>query len=158
MTQCDRKAEIIDAKPRLEQSRAQSILWLLEELQIPYRLKTFKRGSDKLAPPELKKIHPLGKSPVVTIERAGQTKPLVLAESGLIVEYLVEHFGGVEKDLVPARYEEGNSSGEETEAYMRYRFYMHYTEGSLMPLLVFSLVVNGKRSHPFYPASNNFVD
>jgi glutathione S-transferase len=144
---CDRKktSDSIDQllrDNRLEQSRSQRILWLLEELQIPYHLKTFKRDSHRLAPAELKKIHPLGKSPIVTIERPGQAKPLVLAESGVIVEYLVEHFGGAEKGLVPQRYVDGNS-GEETEAYLRYKFYMHYTEGSLMPPLVVSVVVNG---------------
>ena len=58
--------------------------------QIPYELKTYKRGSDKLAPPELKQVHPLGKSPVITVEVPGRTEPLVLAESAAIVEYLCE--------------------------------------------------------------------
>lgn len=61
------------------------ILW-----QIPYELKTYKRGKDKLAPPELKKVHPLGKSPVITVETPGRSQPLVLAESAAIVEYLCE--------------------------------------------------------------------
>lgn len=68
--------------------------------QIPYELKTYKRGSDKLAPPELKQVHPLGKSPVITIERPGGGKPLVLAESGAIVEYLCERQTSSLRDLI----------------------------------------------------------
>lgn len=74
--------------PRLEVSRSHRILWLLEELQVPYELKTYKRTKDRLAPPELKQVHPLGKSPVVTIEAPGSSRPLVLAESAAIAEYL----------------------------------------------------------------------
>jgi len=69
----------------LETSRSQRILWLLEELGVPYELKIYQRDkATKLAPPELKKIHPLGKSPVIT--DGGE----VIAESGAIIEYLVE--------------------------------------------------------------------
>lgn len=133
---------------RLNESRAQNILWLLEALQLPYQLKPFKRGPDGFAPAELKQIHPLGKSPVVTIERPGQTQPLVLAESGNIIEYLVDHFGGVEKGLVPQRYVDG--SGEETESWLRYRFFMHYSEGSLMPNLLLALILNSAYIRLFY--------
>ena len=72
---------------RLEASRSHRILWLLEELKILYELKTYKRQK-MLAPPELKKIHPMGKAPIVTIETPGTSQPLVLAESSAIVEYL----------------------------------------------------------------------
>lgn len=132
---------------RLNESRAQNILWLLEALQVPYQLQPFKRGPDGFAPPELKQIHPLGKSPVITIERPGQTTPLVLAESGNIIEYLVDRFGGVEKGLVPKRY---GDDGEETESWLRYRFFMHYAEGSLMPNLMLALIVNSTWDLPFY--------
>ena len=74
---------------RLETSRAQRILWLFEELKVPYQLKTYKRTKERFAPAELKEVHPLGKSPVVTIEVPGR-EPLVLAESASIVEYLCE--------------------------------------------------------------------
>jgi hypothetical protein len=70
--------------------------------QIPYELKTYKRGSDKLAPPELKQVHPLGKSPVITIETPGRSEPLVLAESAAIVEYLCESVLNVERAICPA--------------------------------------------------------
>jgi glutathione S-transferase len=61
----------------------------LEELKVPYELKTYKR-QNMLAPPELKKVHPLGKAPVLTVEAAGSSKPLVFAESSAIVEYICE--------------------------------------------------------------------
>lgn len=132
---------------RLEQSRSQRILWLLEELNIPYELKTFKRGPDMLAPQELKDVHPLGKSPVIGIENANTTKPLILAESGFITEYLCDHFNG--ERLVPKRYKEGKEGevGAETDEWIRYRYYMHYAEGSLMPFLLLSLVMNGEPFH-----------
>lgn len=136
---------------RLNQSRAQSTLWLLETLNVPYDLKTFQRDKkDKLAPPELKAIHPLGKSPVISIERPEYSKPLVVAESGAIFEYLLSHYGGAEKGLIPPRYasEEDEAKNVETEAYLRYRYFMYYVEGSLMPHLVMSLVVDGTNPLP----------
>jgi glutathione S-transferase len=131
---------------RLEHSRAQRILWLLEELHLTYELKTFKRGADMLAPKELKDIHPLGKSPLLSIETPGSPKPLVLAESGLIMEYLCDHFGGDRLNLIPKRYVAGKAEqvGGETEEWMRYRYYMHYTEGSFMPFLVMQLVMDSE--------------
>ncbi|KAJ6078291.1 hypothetical protein N7467_008044 [Penicillium canescens] len=134
----------------LEQSRSHRILWLLEELQLKYELKTFKRRADKLAPAELKEVHPLGKSPLITIEAPGATKPLVLAESGAIMEYLVDHFGAVRPTLVPQRYLAGREGqvGGETENWMRYRYFMHYVEGSLMPFLVMTLVNDSIRNAP----------
>ena len=114
----------------LETSRSQRILWLLEELQLPYELKVYARDkATRLAPPELKKIHPLGKSPVLTDGAE------VLAESGAIIEYLVEtygqHAGGELARLQPAL---------GTPAHRQNRFWMHYAEGSLMNWLVMKLV------------------
>ena len=107
-----------------------------------YELKTYKR-KNMLAPAELKKIHPLGKSPVISVESEGMSKPLVLAESGLIVEYLVDHFG---PQLLPKKYQEGKEGqvGGETEEWIRYRYYMHYSEGSIMPYLVVALLMTSK--------------
>jgi glutathione S-transferase len=104
----------------LEESRAQRIAWLLEELNLEYEIKVFKRTTLGVAPKELKEIHPLGKSPVIEIQPEGAEKPIVLAESGLIVEYLAEHFGG---DLIPRRYPVGvdGGIGKETEEWMRYK-------------------------------------
>lgn len=114
----------------LETSRSQRVLWLLEELGVPYELKIYPRDkATKLAPPELKKIHPLGKSPVITDN--GE----VIAESGAIIEYLVETYGaqagGDLADLQPAR---------GTPEYRQCRFWMHYAEGSLMNWLVMKMV------------------
>ncbi|KAJ5578785.1 uncharacterized protein N7459_007749 [Penicillium hispanicum] len=137
----------------LEQSRSHRILWLLEELQLKYELKTFKRRADKLAPAELKKVHPLGKSPVITIEAPGSSSPLVLAESAAIVEYLCDHFGQMRPTLVPERYLPGRQGqvGGEREEWMRYRYFMHYVEGSLMPFLVMTLVNDTiRKSPPFF--------
>ncbi|KAL5359972.1 glutathione S-transferase [Aspergillus floccosus] len=133
----------------LEKSRSQRICWLLEELGLEYSLKTFKRHPETMmAPPELKKIHPLGKSPVLTIETPNTAKPLVLAESAAIVEYLCDHFGG--DKLVPRRYPDGQEGqvGAETEEWMRYRYFMHYAEGTLMPFLVMQLVMDSVKNAP----------
>jgi glutathione S-transferase len=119
---------------------------VLEALSIPYEVKTFKRNAEKVASPELLAIHPLGKSPVITIERPEYSKPLVVAESGAIVDYLLDHFGGEEKGLVPKRYasEEDAAKNLETESWLRYKYYMYYIEGSLMPQLVTSLIIDGE--------------
>ncbi|KAL1296711.1 hypothetical protein AAFC00_000185 [Neodothiora populina] len=124
----------------LEKSRSQRIVWLLEECKIPYEIKIFKRY-EKRADPELKKIHPLGKSPVVGIQPPGAAQPIILAESGLITEYFTEHFA---PHLAPKRYAEGGKEGPglETESWFRYRYYMHYAEGSLMPPMVTNLIFN----------------
>ncbi|KAJ2896614.1 Glutathione S-transferase 1 [Zalerion maritima] len=111
-----------------------------------------------LAPPELQEIHPLGKSPVLSIAVPGREKPLVLAESGLIAEYLAEHFaGGIDGEegksgLVPKRWQEGQEGklGGETEEWLRYKYYLHYAEGSLMPVLLISLIL-GRLKSPSIP-------
>jgi glutathione S-transferase len=109
----------------LENSRSQRILWLLEELGLPYEVRRYARDrKTMLAPPELRQVHPLGKSPVV--EDEGR----VVAETGAIVEYLVEKAGG---RLGPP----GNR-----ESVLRYRHFLHYAEGSMMPPLLALLVVN----------------
>jgi glutathione S-transferase len=120
---------------------------LLEELGVPYELKTYKREADKLADPKLKEIHPLGKSPVVVIETPGSKQPLVLAESAAIVEYLCDYYG---KWLIPQRYQDGKDGqiGGETESWIRYRMFMHYAEGSIMPLMLLSLVVSSAWKRP----------
>ena len=126
----------------LETSRSQRILWLLEELGVPYELKVYRRNAaTRLAPPELKAVHPLGKSPVVTDD--GE----VIAESGAIIEYLVEKFGsrgqGELAHLQPA---------PGTPEYRQCRYWMHYAEGSLMNWLVMKLVFVSipKRPMPFF--------
>lgn len=91
-----------------------------------------------LAPDDMKKIHPLGKSPIIKIEASNMVEPLILAESGFMTEYIVEHFA---PHLMPKRYREGKDGqvGGETEEWLRYRYYMHYAEGSLMSTLLIAL-------------------
>jgi glutathione S-transferase len=116
----------------LNNSRSQRVLWLLEELEVPYELVKYERDpKTSLAPPELQKIHPLGKSPVVT--DGGET----IAESANILEYIVETYG--KGRLVPA-------TG--TPDYRRYRYFMHYAEGSLMPFLLLRLITSRIRKAP----------
>lgn len=100
---------------------------------------------NKLAPPELAKIHPLGKSPVITITAPGASEPVVIAESGFIFQYLAEHFKE-KKDLAPKRWKDGQESKllGETEAWMRYQYFLHYSEGSLMPNLVQHLIMTSE--------------
>jgi glutathione S-transferase len=108
----------------LENSRSQRVLWLLEELGLPYEVRRYERNRvTMLGPPELRRVHPLGKSPVIEDDGA------VVAETGAIVEYLVEKAGG--KLGTPA---------ERADA-LRYRQFLHYAEGSLMPPLLVKLVL-----------------
>ncbi|PSB31541.1 glutathione S-transferase family protein [Chlorogloea sp. CCALA 695] len=110
----------------LNNSRSQRILWLLEELGLDYEVKRYERDSNTmLAPAALKEVHPLGKSPVITDE--GQT----LAESGAITDYLVERYG--EGKLAPPL---------GTPEKLRYDYWLHYSEGSAMPLLVMKLLLD----------------
>jgi glutathione S-transferase len=89
-------------------------------LKLDYDIRVYKRLESGQAPKELKQIHPLGKLPVLEIEAPGLDKPLLLAESGTIVEYLADHFGTW---LIPKRYPDGKDGdvGAETEAWLRYR-------------------------------------
>ena len=118
----------------LENSRSQRILWMLEELGLPYEIKRYERNKQTmLAPPELRQVHPLGKSPV--IEDDGR----VIAETGAICEYLVEKADG---RLGPPAHR---------DSVLRYRHFLHYAEGSLMPPLLLLLVLGrvplfGKRA------------
>jgi glutathione S-transferase len=107
----------------LNNSRSQRILWLLEELGLDYKIKCYQRDpKTMLAPASLRTVHPLGKSPVITDDT------VTLAESGAIIEYLVERYG--KGQLSPAA---------ETPEYLRYRYWLHYAEGSLMPPLLLNL-------------------
>ncbi|EMC92066.1 hypothetical protein BAUCODRAFT_115363 [Baudoinia panamericana UAMH 10762] len=145
-----------DVKPKatlywLDRSRSQRILWLLRECQgLDFDVKIFKRQSNQLAPPELKEIHPLGKSPIVSIEAPASPKPLILAESAMIVEYLCEHFA---THLIPKRYRDGKEgqAGGETEQWLRYRYFMHYAEGSLMIVMILAVVMDMIGNNPSTP-------
>src|SRR5258708_876170 len=108
----------------LNNSRSQRVLWLLEELGLEYEIKRYERDAKTmLAPASLRAVHPLGKSPVVT------DGSLTLAESGAIIEYLVERYGNGK--LAPA---------PRTPERLRYTYWLHYAEGSAMPPLLLKLV------------------
>jgi glutathione S-transferase len=112
----------------LENSRSQRVLWMLEELGLDYQIKRYERDrKTMLAPPELKRVHPLGKSPV--IEDLDADGGRIVAETGAIVEYLVEKADG--KLGAPAH----------RDSALRYRFWLHYAEGSMMPPLLLKLVI-----------------
>ncbi|KQN57800.1 glutathione S-transferase [Erwinia sp. E602] len=117
----------------LNNSRSQRILWLLEELEVPYQIRRYQREGTLLAPPELKKIHPLGKSPVIT------DGDRVVAESGAILEYLASRYDPQQKLAL---------SDEEEQ--LQARYWLHYAEGSLMPLLVMKLIF-GRMGKPPVP-------
>jgi glutathione S-transferase len=129
----------------LEHSRSQRILWLLEELNLPYEVKRYARdGKSSLAPAELTAVHPLGKSPVISDGSA------VVAESGAIVEYLVDKAGGA---LRPA---------PGTPELLHYRYFLHFAEGSVMPLMVMTLIFGRikKAKMPFFakPIARGIAD
>lgn len=116
----------------LEQSRSQRILWLLEELGVDYEIKHYKRDKESsLAPAELQRIHPLGKSPIIT------DGDVTVAESGAIIEYLVHKYD-VGRLLPP------DGSPER----LTYSYWLHYAEGTFMPLMILSLVINRIESAP----------
>ena len=116
----------------LNNSRSQRVLWLLEELAVPYEIKKYERNAQTmLAPPELQKVHPLGKSPVLT------DGDVTVAESGAIIEYLVERYGNGR--LAPAI---------GTPERLRWRYWMHFAEGSAMPPLLLKLIFDKVESSP----------
>jgi glutathione S-transferase len=120
----------------LNNSRSQRVLWLLEELDIEYEIKSYERDpKTMLAPASLREVHPLGKSPVIT------DGTLTLAESGAIIEYLVDHYG--KGRLAPVM---------GTPERLRYIYWLHYAEGSAMPPLLLSLIFDQieKRPIPFF--------
>ena len=121
----------------LNDSRSQRVLWLLEELAVPYEIKHYQRDAEtRYAPAELKAIHPLGKSPVIT------DKDVTVIESGAIIDYLVRHYGN--GNLRPA------PNPADFEAYLQW---LHYAEGSAMLPLLLKLYVGrlGEAGAPLSP-------
>jgi glutathione S-transferase len=130
----------------LENSRSQRVLWLLEELGLPYELRHYRRDPQTmLAPPELRSVHPLGKSPVIG------DGDLTLAESGAILQYLADRYGAGRLAPLPDAPER-----------LRYTYWMHYAEGSLMPPLLLKLVFDQveKAKMPFFvkPVARGIAD
>lgn len=116
----------------LNNSRSQRVLWLLEELGLPYEIQKYERDPNTmLAPPALTKVHPLGKSPVIT------DGGLTIAESGAVVDYLVERYG--QGRLVPA-------AG--TPERLRWTYWLHFAEGSAMPPLLLKLIFERMKVSP----------
>jgi glutathione S-transferase len=116
----------------LNNSRSQRVLWLLEELGVPYEVKRYERDAKSmLAPPSLLAIHPLGKSPVIV------DGDVTVAESGAIIEYLVGKYG--DGRLVPP---------VGTTQRLRYTYWLHYAEGSAMTPLLFKLVFDRIATNP----------
>jgi glutathione S-transferase len=128
----------------LNNSRSQRVLWLLEELGVPYDIKHYQRNATtNLAPPELLQVHPLGKAPVIT------DGDVTVAETGAIIEYLVDRAGGT---LRP-------NAG--TPEHRRYTYWLHFAEGSAMPPLVMTLVLGRiKKAGPFFvkPIARRIAD
>jgi glutathione S-transferase len=121
----------------LNDSRSQRILWLLEELDLSYQIERYERdGQTRLAPRELKAIHPLGKSPVITDDGR------VIHESGAIVDYLIRRHGRGRLQPSP-----------ETPAYDNYVQWLHYAEGSAMLPLLLNLYASrlGEAKAPLMP-------
>ena len=110
----------------LENSRSQRILWLLEELGVEYDIRRYGRDKEtSLAPPELIEIHPLGKAPVVV------DGDVTVVESGAIIEYLVH------------RYDDGRlRPADGTPDWRKYNYWLHYSEGTFMPLMIVSLILS----------------
>ena len=116
----------------LENSRSQRVLWLLEELGLPYEVKRYARNPEtQLAPPELRAVHPLGKSPVIT------DGDVTVAESGAIVEYLVDTYG--QGRLRPPA---GTADAR------RWTYWLHFAEGSAMSPLLMKLVFDRIETSP----------
>ena len=120
----------------LNDSRSQRILWLMEELGLPYEIKRYQRLPTRLAPPELAAIHPVGKSPVITVE--GRT----IYESGAIIDYIIRRHANGRLQPDPA-----------SPAYDDYQMWMHYAEGSAMLPLMLHLYVSrlGEGGAPLTP-------
>ena len=121
----------------LNDSRSQRVLWLLEELALPYEIRHYQRdATTRLAPPELRAVHPLGKSPVLT--DGAQT----VIESGAIVDYLIRRHGGGRQQPAP-----------DSAHYDVYQQWLHYAEGSAMLPLMLKLYVGrlGEAGAPLAP-------
>jgi glutathione S-transferase len=120
----------------LNNSRSQRVLWLLEELGLDYEIKPYQRDrKTMLAPPELRAVHPLGKSPVIT--DTSNEAGLTLAESGAILEYLADKYGSGRLAPAPG-----------TPERLRYTYWMHFAEGSAMPPLLLKLIFDRVKSGP----------
>ena len=119
----------------LNNSRSQRILWMLEEIGADYQVKHYQRDQQtQLAPKELFEVHPLGKSPVITDDSGKNV--ITVAESGAIIEYLANNYGA---SLLPRK---------NTQAHRQYIYWLHFSEGSLMPQLLLKLIFDKIKTAP----------
>ncbi|KAF5210835.1 putative glutathione S-transferase [Clavispora lusitaniae] len=113
----------------LNYSRSSRIIWILEELKLNYEIKYYKRTKEFLAPKELRDVFPTGTAPILQVFKAGREEPITLAESGHIIQYLIQHYDP-----------EGKLSGETEDEKELIDYYLHFAEGSLQPHLVSMLI------------------
>lgn len=127
----------------LNESRAFRVLWLLDHLKIDYEIVPYKRGADKRAPESLKKVHPLGRSPVLEIEDRETGKKKVIPESGFIFQYVLQHFD--KSKLL------GNDDPDKAD---QIQYYLFYSEGSLQPPLMIEYILSLAKESPVpFPVS-----
>ncbi|KAM3163144.1 Gtt1p [Lachancea thermotolerans] len=127
----------------LNESRAFRVLWLLDHLKLDYEIIPYKRNDAHRAPEELKKIHPLGRSPLVEIEDKETGKKKILAESGFIFQYVLQHFDN--SKLL---------SNDNSDMAENIQYYLHYVEGSLQPPLMIEFILSMAKSAPIpFPIS-----
>lgn len=129
----------------LDMSRSQRIIWILEELSVPYEIKFYKRDpTTRRAPPELANAHPLGKSPILC------DGDLTLAESSLITEYLCNRYGAGR--LAPAKCDSADSP-----ARLNWLYWVHYSEASLMAPLLLKLLLDPIEETALAPLKDGFI-
>lgn len=127
----------------LNESRAFRLLWMLDHLELNYEIIPYKRNEGHRAPEELKKIHPLGRAPLLEIEDRETGKKKILAESGYIFQYVLQHFDTSNKL--------GNADPEKAE---QIQYYLHYVEGSLQPPLMIEYILSMAKKAPIpFPIS-----
>ncbi|CDH12252.1 probable Glutathione S-transferase 1 [Zygosaccharomyces bailii ISA1307] len=121
----------------LNESRAFRVLWLLDQLKIDYEIIPYKRNDEFRAPEDLKKIHPLGRSPLLEVEDRQTGKKKILAESGYIFQYVLQHFD-----------KSGSLNNQDPDKAEEIQYYLHYVEGSLQPPLMIEFVLSMVKKAP----------
>lgn len=127
----------------LNKSRAFRVLWLLDHLNITYEIVPYERTPGFRAPESLKKIHPLGRSPILEVEYKDNGRKDIVAESGYIFQYVLEHFD-----------KEGKLNNSDPQQAEKIKYYLHYAEGSLQPPLFFEFILGlAKNAKLMFPLS-----
>ncbi|CDO91673.1 unnamed protein product [Kluyveromyces dobzhanskii CBS 2104] len=127
----------------LNQSRAFRVLWLLDHLKLQYEIIPYKRNEEFRAPDELKKVHPLGRAPILEIDYKDTDQKDILAESGYIFQYVLENFD-----------KNGLLNNPDRQKAEKIKYYLHYAEGSLQPpLFIEFLLATAKKAPVPFPIS-----